>query len=981
MRGPGRYLVLVVLILLGPFSGLSPAAQAADGKSTVSLRAGQHDGYTRLVFDWGTEIEYQARLNGRDLLLAFSRPARFDPARAEALMRRHVAVIRSAQGGLALVLTLREPHSVRHFGLPGRVVIDLKPAESAQLTALSVLDGNAARTRLQPPLPRRRPAGLSRGSKGPDFTTASQESSGRAVIGAAAGELARVEIESPGWGDGDPEAMPGTGSTFGESFSVLISWDSLPAAAAFRFGDDIWILFDKPLPPEAARLFEQASGRGGVRQLPSGNGSLLMIPSPPMVAPRLTRIGEGWRVDFRQRTALPQFAVSPSLMEDEADPMIRLALPEAGPAHWLVDPKSGEDLVVVPTRAPGEGVVLDRRLPQFALLQSQQGLVLRPFDRGLEVAVASYGVLVRHERGLLASSHADRRARDETSGGGLGGGQLFDLESWRGGEGVTFAEVKQRLFHDLKAATEPEKPAARLLLARFYFAWGLTAEASQLLDALAGEAPALAEAPEHHLMRAVSALLAGDQLAAARLLSDPRLTTQDEVLLWQSAYAAATQDWPAAAAGFAVSDELIPNYAPALAKQLLLWSAEARLGIGDSGGASQYLVALGSHQLTAGEAAQADLLKAQRAFLDGDRSGARALWGQLVRSRHAASRVRARLALIELDFAEDRIASGAAIEALEQLRFDWRGDDFELALLLRLAELYSSTHAYRPALERLRQAATLYPERARGQQVAGRMRALFEDALLNEDSNGPSALESLALYEAFEELTPGAAAGDRILRRLAERSIELDLLPEAAGLLEDLLRYRLSGEARAEAGGRLAEVYLRDGKPGEALRALDDSGAKEMPPQLARARHLLRARALAKNDQRDKALALLADNRDPEAKALKAELHGQRNDWAAAQAALTELLPALPIQPGLAPRQSKRILDHAVASTLAGDEVALARLQWNYGHAMAGTAESGSFDMLTGGLEADGREDLQKNLPVSKTRLRKTAGTLRGEGA
>jgi hypothetical protein len=755
-----------------------------------------------------------------------------------------------------------------------------------------------------------------------------------------------------------------------ERFGLRLIWDQLPAAAAFRFGDDIWLLFDAPLPEETAVLIERATGHSAVTQMASGEGTALRIKAAPQLVPRLRRKGSAWLIDIRQRTALPESVISATLVNDVQDATIRYSMPKGGKPHWLSDPQSEERLIVVPTRAAGEGLALDRSLPQFNALQSQQGLVLRPYDEGLEVTVTNYGVLLRHQKGLLASSRAVRgfHARQTRAGkttAGEAGGRLFNLAAWRQGDRASFATNKQALLHAVVTATGRQALAARIDLARFYFAWGLATEALGLMDVVEAQAPALAEDPERHLMRAAGALLLGDYALAAPLLSDPSLSGEAEAVLWQAAYAATAQDWPAAASGFAASGRLIEAYPASVRKRLLLLAAEARLGIGDSGGASEHLAAAAEAPWSKAEEAQVKFLTAKQHLMDGRPEMARALWQELRHSSHQASQARARLALIEMALAEDTADRAEQLAELERLRFAWRGDEFELAVLLRLADLYAKERHHYKALEVLRQAASYFPDTARARRVAARMREVYQEIFLDETGPTVPPLAALTLYEEFKELTPSGPSGDLVLRRLADRLVEVDLLDQAASVLEDLLHYRLSGADKAAAGARLAQVRLLNQDPAGALRGLDDSVVTQALPVLSDERRLLRARALTGLGRYWDAIALIAEDDSFEALSLQAAIYTKTEEWPRAAMALTRLLPAELPRSSLSKEQSELVMNLTIATTLAGNEAALARLYRDYGEAMAKTPHSNSFEFLASGLDTEGKESIAQSLSLS----------------
>ena len=972
MRGH-RHLAWSILLAGLLCSVWSVALQAAE---RVHLRAASHGAVTRLVFDWSTDVAYEPSLAEGFLVVAFERPGLVDTVDLQERLPSQIAEAEMSTDQRSLKIRFRRPQKITHFALPGRVVLEIENASHGIQTLVALrtqksAEGQSSYSRSQriPDPPRRRPSDLLASERGPAFVTqpeirevaegAPKDPTGKETRGAPA----RVEVFGPeeDYGRDQASASGGAAASLEDGFSLRLTWESLPPAATFRFGDDIWLLFDAPLPAGTASAIQRTAGRVGVTQLASGPGSLLKVRATTQMAPRLRRDGNSWLVDISPRMPLPELAVTSALVEDEAGAVMRFVLSEGGSAHWITDPETSEQLIVVPTRAAGEGLAMDSKQPRFAALRSQQGLVLRPLDDGLAVAVAGYGVLLRHRDGLLASSRDIATAPDGGSSAWARQGRYFDLPAWRWGGSETYVETKQQLLADVLAASGRDKVVARVALARFFFAWGFLPEAEAQLALVEADAADVTADPELHLMRAVAALLREDLPRAAALLSDPRHADDAEAVLWQAAFAATVEDWPAAAAGLAASDDLIASYPDRLRNRLWLLAAESRLGIGDSGGAGQYLVALKPttqtrSQLTRTEEEEVAFLAARRLQLEGAPEEARELWQRLRHSDHPEVQARARLALIEADHQAGIAGGDQLLAELEQLRFQWRGGSFEFSLLLRLAELHAERGRFRKSLEMLRQAASYFPHAARAHQVAGRMRSVFREVFLTDGDARIPPLAALALYESFKELTPSGAEGDRILRSLADRLVEIDLLEEAALLLEDLLRYRLASGPRAAVGARLAEIYLLNQDPQAALRSLDDSWSSLASAELRAERRLLKARALSGLSRHADALAGLAGDERPAALMLRAAIYGRTGAWAKAQAIYGRLLPEAPPPAPLGKEVSALVLKLAVAASLADDSSSLAQLARDYGPAMATGPHAEDFDLLAGGLSPDGGE-------------------------
>ena len=84
-----------------------------------------------------------------------------------------------------------------------------------------------------------------------------------------------------------------------------------------------------------------------------------------------------------------------------------------------------------------------------------------------------------------------------------------------------------------------------------------------------------------------------------------------------------------------------------------------------------------------------------------------------------------------------------------------------------------------------------------------------------------------------------------MIRRLADRLVSVDLLDQAAELLQHQVDHRLQGAARAQVATRLAVVYLMNRKPDRALATLQKTRAADLSNDLRDQRLLIEARAMS----------------------------------------------------------------------------------------------------------------------------------------
>jgi hypothetical protein len=187
-----------------------------------------------------------------------------------------------------------------------------------------------------------------------------------------------------------------------------------------------------------------------------------------------------------------------------------------------------------------------------------------------------------------------------------------------------------------------------------------------------------------------------------------------------------------------------------------------------------------------------------------------------------------------------------------------------------------------------------------------------------------------------------------LIRNLAERLVELDLLDQASALLQHQVDNRLTGAARATVAARLASLQLLNGKPALAGGALSRTRFVDLPEDVRRLRLLLQARAASDLTRVDHALELLEDEGGPEVDRLRAGILWDAKRWLEAGEAFEKLAGTrwLGREP-LADRDRKDIVRALAAYALAGEQLGRDRIASKFGTKMADSPDAATFDIAT----------------------------------
>ncbi|MGB8273876.1 MAG: hypothetical protein WCF16_01245, partial [Alphaproteobacteria bacterium] len=342
------------------------------------------------------------------------------------------------------------------------------------------------------------------------------------------------------------------------------------------------------------------------------------------------------------------------------------------------------------------------------------------------------------------------------------------------------------------------------------------------------------------------------------------------------------------------------------------------------------------------------------------------------------TRVRATFDKVALMLSSGKMSRPEAIKELEGLRYAWRGDGFEFDLLRRLGELQLAEGEYENGLTTLRRAVTLFPGMDGAEAITQTMTDTFAKLYLGGAADALPPIKALGLYEDFRELTPTGEKGDQVILTLAERLAAVDLLSQAADLLDQEVNFRLQGEPKARAGARLATLRLLDKKPDLALAAINASRIDNLPPDLAAERRHIEVRALADLGRTEDSLAMMKGDDSAEADMIRADILWAKRDWAAAAKVLERLVgkiesaskasaesapKSMPESaPGSAPQsapkalaedQSLTVLRLAVALWLANDRTELESVRQRFAALMDATPYRDDFRVIAAAAPED----------------------------
>lgn len=905
----------------------------------VRVRKGEHAAYTRIVFDWPRKVAYQLGDYEGQAVVNFDEPAIYNLTAVNA--DPDVLVRGLHQNGNAVVLDVASGSRIKHFYAGTKLVVDvyrdqLAKKESAP-SAQAVEEVKTAAVQKPKAVPTPAPTVVkSTEPPAPKAAPVAKVSPPKQIEEPKEVVVTEPEVEETG--------------DIASAFSMRFDFAEPVAAAAFRRAGAVWLVFDKQTEQDLDGLKNWAGdGIRKIEQIKVARATVLRIETQPGFNPRPKREGLSWIFEFAK---LPLLALQE--INIEAQPRspagARLFMPvqEGGLAVPVQDPVIGDNLIVVPVIPLGHGINTPRNYPQFNVLTSAQGIVYLPLADDLRVRTLKSGVEVTSASTLRISDTGKKAVASAKMGGLRGVSRMFNFDKWKIGDIDSFRENKRKMEKSVAGLKGPRRELARLNLARFYLAHSMGPEALGVLKVMAASDPDRKDDPEFKALRGVANFAMHRLKEAEKDFDDEGVLAKDEGAFWSAAIKSAQGDYQGNAADLKRLAGVIRPYPPRLKFPMATILTESALSIGDVRQAESYLEVLEAEGLGARQSDAVKYLRGRTKEISGDQEGAIVVYEEVEKGDHRPSRAKASLAKAELLRKSDKITDRELIEALEKLRFAWRGDDFEFNLLRRLGDLYVKTGNYRDGLRTLRQAATYFRKHPKADAVTQEMIRIFEELYLVGKADELPPVTAIALYDEFRELTPAGEKGDEMIRKLADRLAAVDLLREAAELLENQVQFRLSGMKKAQVGTRLTLVYLAAGNPKRAIRALKKSKQRGMPEEQITIRRHLEARALIDMGREDQAITLLEKDETEDADLLRSEIYWAASDWRNASAVLKRLAVAkgAKVNKPLDEAQARIILNLAVAYTLGANERGVARVRVDYGTAMEDTTLRDAFRLI-----------------------------------
>ena len=759
-----------------------------------------------------------------------------------------------------------------------------------------------------------------------------------------------------------PHAQPSTGNTRvaaevhrdGDSLRVEFPFAAPTPAAVFRHADTLWLVFDSQAAIDLAGLHanEDAAIRSARFTRAKDGAAIVRL---KLARPRLVSVqndGAAWIVDLSDSITVPTrpLTIARSVLgKNRAG--IAIPFDHARKVHRIVDP-AGDRLMVVTALAPARGFLKPQNFVELRALPSAQGVVLQPLADDVTVSLGPHKIVVSRPHGLTLSPTAIGQQELASSFRAV----TFDTQLWGFNREAAFYARQSALIAKAAMAPPPKRRQARLDLARFYLAQNMLAEAKGVLDFTLSQERG-ADDVTGTVLKAVTNVMLDRPQVALKALANPQVGNQLDAPVWRAMAYARLGQWQEAHKRFKDVNDALGALPVELQRMALLEGLHAAIEVRDFTDAGRVLAELQTAGVPPAMAPAVAVLVGRIDEGLGRNEDALTNYRTAASAKERPAAAQGRLREIALRYQLGDLPRKDVVGQLETLTTVWRGDATETEGLKLLAHLYTEEGRYREAFHVMRTAMLAHPNSDLTRKIEDEAAVTFESLFLGGKANALPPIEALALFYDYRELTPIGRRGDEMIRKLADRLVAVDLLDQAAELLQHQVDHRLQGAARAQVATKLATIYLMDRKADRALAVLRATRTDGLSNEMRDRRLLLEARALSETGRHALALEMIENIKGHQAMRLRADILWAAKRWrrAAEQIELLygdrwrEFTP-------LSEPERVDILRAAIGYALADEQIGLARFRDKYMAKMADSPDAHAFQVVTAPIGTGGAE-------------------------
>lgn len=744
-------------------------------------------------------------------------------------------------------------------------------------------------------------------------------------------------------------------SAAADSVILRFPFSERVAMATFTRGHFLWVVFNKVLPLDFSEFKEMGQTVIGQPQLlVSGGMTLLRMPVENTVAPSVLQEdgSSGWTIEIsgRKRPLKAPLNVEVSL-DPPAPPHVFLAVEEAGDTVLVKDPQIGDEMVIVPVYAPGKGVGGRREFIEFSLLPTAQGIAVVKKADGVAVTSLRNGLRIAVGNGqTLTRALPQLQQQDSAAASLIDSSTFFPYDLWKPENPDNPHPQLSRLQQKIVSAETPQEGnEARLRLAQIYLSQGMAAEALAFLDGIQRVNPAYYRSAKLAAMHGAANMLMYRYPEAANDFNAAELNNSREAEYWRSMLADLLGGNGQEYDYLTLNQDYVSKYPPIFRQRLAIFAADRAIGGKNYNTALKIFDALQKDMQLGPIEPYVNFLLAKISADTGQAKEATEMWDKLADDHnYPLVQARAEFSRIAWGMEHGSLDKEDAIERLERLRLSWHGDALELSVLTLLGDLYAEKNDYINAMRIWHGGIQSFGSTKEAGIMTQKMQSAFITMFNEGGADILPPLDSLALYYEYRKYTPPGLAGGEMIERLADRLVTVDLLDQAAFMIDQQMRSQAEKETRSRLGAKLATIALLNRQPKRAMTALEASVYGENEPVLRQLRNRLAAQAMVDLGQPAQALQTLGQDNTQDANLIRLNVHWSQKDWPGViKTAEAMLKERKDITSQLTAKESEAVVKLALAYSFENDNAQLQYLHDYFLPLMENNPQKQVFEFVT----------------------------------
>lgn len=672
------------------------------------------------------------------------------------------------------------------------------------------------------------------------------------------------------------EKKPGTLriSNDNEEVKMTFEFDTPVGMAGFLRDGYYWLVFDTDKPLVMKGVFPEAFGK--LEQKIDPPFAVFELKRNPNVTAHVFQEENKWIVLVNDKEEMNQGRDRKDILgslrqsTDNKSSYV-IDVPGNGRYFSFQDPRRGDFIHIFANTEFGRKVENAARLTDFTMEESLQGLAITTLVNDLKLTPDNAQIIVSRDTPLDISSTKDRALAIDKHRKAF----YLDMSKWSIGKSDDFTH-KEILEQNLADASPNQRVKAYYDLAQFYLMNNYAAEALGILRLIGDDVPGLIHEAKYVALRAIASYLIGDYEEAYHDLNSPEILPLKDGDLWRGLSINGMERYDEGIKMVMAHKKQLFSLPSSIKIKALIRTAKAALKVEKLEIVEEITAEIDVTKIDIEDKSDFLLISSQLNKAQNRPKEADADFRKIMEGQDPKAKIEARLSELQDKIKAQSISLEDAIDQLEVLRYQWRGNKDELFVLRTLSDLYIKNHDYKNALKILSLAVKYFPKSPKSPELKKKMASTFLE-IFSDANSSVNPITAIALYDDFSDLNPDGIAGDSVVLKVAEKLNMLEFQAKAM----DILKKRFEGAKNFNE--TLALAYLNSlmvsKNNEESIKLIDGLLKRNISEDTKKQLVYSKIKILSSTKKYPEALALLNNDKSNDSLKIRAAIYWLMGDW------------------------------------------------------------------------------------------------------